>query len=87
MSQTTRYPNITDFTLAVILSATPGAEITRELVEQTRMHRTIADHATYEVVIDDLTRAHLVDVDNTLTPLADNYARMWRDHFAKQGKK
>jgi len=28
----------------------------------------------------------MIDENNLLTPLADNYARMWRQHFAKQAK-
>jgi hypothetical protein len=87
MSQT-RYPDIKDFTLAVIMTAAPGAEITRQIVEEARSHRALNTPTdTFDVVMEDLNRAHLIDVDNTLTPLADSYARMWRDHFAKQESK
>jgi hypothetical protein len=85
MSQT-RYPAITDFSLAVLLSAKPGTAITRATVDAALANRPqftlTAD--TYETVIADLAKHHMIEgKDNELTGLADNYARMWREWLAK----
>jgi hypothetical protein len=75
---TERYPNITNHSLRVILSAQPGAAITPALVE----HAT-KGAATFESVIADLGKCHLIDESRELTPLADNFARMWRQFLAQ----
>lgn len=84
-----RYPAITDFSLAVLLMAERGASITPALVDAALANRKsftlTAD--TYETVIADLEAAHMIEGEaHELTGLADNYARMWRAHFAKLAK-
>jgi len=88
MSKSSRYPDITDMSLAVILAARPGSEITRESVDRalTNWRAFTLTGDDFAHVKADLSRAHMIDENNLLTPLADNYARMWRQHFAKQAK-
>ncbi len=75
-----RYPAINNHSLRVILAAQPGAAVTPALVD----HAT-KGAATFESVIADLDKAHLIDETRELTPLADNFARMWRVYLAKVG--
>jgi len=85
----TRYPAITDFSLAVLLSAKPGTSITRAAVDAALANRPqfSLTAETYETVIADLAKHHMIEGDNhELTGLADNYARMWRKFLAKQAK-
>jgi hypothetical protein len=81
-----RYPDIRDFTLAVILCADPGAEITRRTVDEalTKSGSFSLTAETFDMVIEDLRRVQMIDEENTLTPLADSYARMWRAFLARQ---
>jgi hypothetical protein len=82
--KTTRYPAITDFSLAVILAAEPSAEITPELVETTfaRPGDLAAKGLPFEAIVADLDRAHMIDENRRLTPLADRYAAMWQRFLA-----
>ena len=85
MSQT-RYPAITDFSLAVILHAKPGSAITPATIDAALADRPqvtwTAD--TSETVSADLAAAHMIEGDdNELTGLADNFARMWREYLTK----
>lgn len=84
---TVRYPAINDFSLAVLLTAEPGSSITPAVVDKALANRKrftlTAD--TYETVIADLAQHHMIEGDdNELTGLADNFARMWRVHLAKE---
>ncbi|WP_226019355.1 hypothetical protein [Novosphingobium sp. FKTRR1] len=84
-----RYPAISDFSLAVILHAKPGAAITPATVDAALADRPqfslTAD--SYETVIADLAKHHMIEGDdNELTGLADNFARMWRAFLAKQAR-
>jgi hypothetical protein len=81
----TIYPAIRDFTLAVLLAAEPGAHITPATVDAAlgRYGDNLPswfgrDDTTFEAVRDDLDKAHMLDDDARLTPLADRYADMWR---------
>ena len=81
----TRYPAITDMSLAVLLLAEPGSLITPATVDAAVANRRAftLTAESFETVRADLDRAHLIDEDGHLTPLADNFARMWREHLAK----
>lgn len=68
-----RYPLLLEISLAVVLHATPGATITRELVAQ-----ATGRAEAFDAVLSDLIRAHFVDDENRLSPLADAFARMWQ---------
>jgi hypothetical protein len=85
MSTVTRYPAITDMSLAVLLLAEPGSQVTPATVDAALANRRAftltAD--SFETVRADLDRAHLIDEDGNLTPMADNFARMWREFLAK----
>lgn len=86
---TSYYPNLRDFTLAVLLTAPPGGAITPAIVDAALAKRSTltltAD--TFESVILDLKAAHMIEGDeHRLTNLADRYACMWRAHFAKLAK-
>ena len=72
-----RYPAILDVTLKTILAADQGATITPELVA-----RATGQTDNFELVKGDLERAHMLDARG-LTPLADQYARLWRQFLAR----
>lgn len=82
---TARYPAITDMSLAVLLLVDPGSQLTPAMVDAALANRRAftltAD--SFETVRADLDRAHLLDEDGHLTPMADNFARMWREHLTK----
>jgi hypothetical protein len=82
------YPAITDFSLSVILLAEPGAEITPALLDAARTKQTTFDLSavTFEDVLADLDKAHMIDSDNRLTQLGDKFAEICRAWFARQVK-
>ena len=73
---TDRYPAILDVTLKTIMTAAKGEQITPELVA-----RATGSADNFELVKGDLERSHMLD-NQGLTPLADQYARLWRQFLA-----
>jgi hypothetical protein len=74
-----------DLTLAVLMASAPGSQITPTSVDKALASQTTfaLTAETFETVRADLERAHLIDDEDRLTPLADNYAAMWRRFLAK----
>ena len=81
----TPYPAITDMSLAVLLLAGPGSQVTPATVDAALANRRAftltAD--SFETVRADLGKSNLIDDEDRLTPLADNFARMWREYLGK----
>jgi hypothetical protein len=83
----TRYPTIDlGLTLAVLLAAEPGSLLTPATLDKALAGRPeftlTAD--SFETVRADLDRAHMIDDEGRLTPLADKFAAMWRRFLAKE---
>ena len=82
----TRYPAISDISLAVLIRADAGEKLTPELVTRALSVSTqfLPTPESFETVRADLDNAHLLDDDGHLTPLADNFARMWLKFLAQR---
>jgi hypothetical protein len=88
MTQRTRYPAILDISLAVLIRAEEGAQITPELVARA-LAATLNHPATpesFEIVRADLDQAHLLDDEGRLTTLADRFAGFWRKFLAQRAR-
>ena len=70
---TSHYPGLAPDSLRVILTAEPGAKVTPELVA-----KATGDASRHAAVMADLNRVHMVDDSDELTPLANNYVRIFR---------
>ena len=86
MSDTkTRYPAILDATAAVLIRAEPSEKFTPELV--TRALSASASFPLYpssfETIRADLDRAHFLDDEGHLNPLANRYGEFLRRWLAK----
>jgi hypothetical protein len=83
----TRYPAIDlDLTLKVLLAADPSSLVTPATVDAALAGRPdfTLTAESFETVRADLSRAHMIDEDDRLTPLADNYVAMWKRFLAKK---
>ena len=74
-----RYPNLLPGSIETLLTAELDSMITPVIVEAATGGR-----GDVAAIMADLDRAHMIDEVQTVTPLGAAYARLWRDHLARQ---
>ena len=82
----TRYPDILDISLAVLIRSDPSEILTPELVTRalSATSNFPATPESFAIVRADLDKAHLIDDEGRLSTLADKYADMWRRLLAQK---
>jgi hypothetical protein len=84
-SRRDRFPAILGISLNILIRAEPGERLTPEPV--TRALSATAFPAMPEIfatIRADLDKAHMLNTDGRLTPIAEKYAMFWRQSLARQ---